>query len=555
MRTIFLLLLFLAGGLVLRSAPVPAADAEQLIADEKALQAAKVGTDGPSLLEFFRKRTLTDADRDRVLALIQKLGDDSFVVREQAQAELIKLENLAVALLRRAVAENSDIEIVRRSEQCLKQIDRSPTTTLAGPAARVLAKQKPPGAAEVLLAYLPFADDESVVEDVRQTLAVVALSGGKPEKALIDALQDPLPQKRAAAGDALARVGGPELRPAVRKLLNDPVAAVRLQVALALVEAKDKEAIPTLISLLAELPQTRGWQAEEMLFRLAGENGPNVPLGSDEAERKKCSEAWSAWWRDNAAKVDLAKLELAQRLLGYTLVVQMDNGRITGRVLEVGPDGKPRWQIEGLQYPIDAQVVPGNRVLIAEYRNGLVTERDFKGTVHWQRQVPNPISCQRLANGNTFIASRNQLIEVDRTGKEVFTHNRPSHDLMSARKLRDGKMIFITNAGLMVRLDQTGKELKSINVGQVQMFSGIDALPNNHVLVPQINNNRVTEYDADGKSVWSVNVQYPTGAMRLPNGNTLVVSMTGRRVIEFDRSGNEVWSYRVDGQPWRARRR
>jgi len=142
MRTIFLLLLFLAGGLVLWSAPVPAADAEQLIADEKALQAAKVGTDGPSLLEFFRKRTLTDADRDRVLALIQKLGDDSFVVREQAQAELIKLENLAVALLRRAVAENSDIEIVRRSEQCLKQIDRSPTTTLAGPAARSCWRSK-----------------------------------------------------------------------------------------------------------------------------------------------------------------------------------------------------------------------------------------------------------------------------------------------------------------------------------------------------------------------------------------------------------------------------
>ena len=40
-----------------------AADPDSSVADEKALQAAKIATDAPALLDFFRKRTLADADR------------------------------------------------------------------------------------------------------------------------------------------------------------------------------------------------------------------------------------------------------------------------------------------------------------------------------------------------------------------------------------------------------------------------------------------------------------------------------------------------------------
>jgi HEAT repeat protein len=555
MRTLTLLLVLFAGLLTGLAGSTAAADPDAIIADEKALQAAKVATDGPALLDFFRQRTLTDSDRDKVMALIQKLGDDAFVVREQASADLVKLESVAVALLRRAVADNADVEIVRRAERCLEQIDKAPSSSLAGAAARVLARRKPAGAAQVLLAYLPFADDDTVVEDVRATLTAVALHDGKPERVLLQALQDPVPVKRSAAAEALIRSGATDDRPAAKKLLADPVLTVRLQTALALVESKDREGIPVLIGMLAELPQSQGWQAEELLFRVAGDQAPNVPLGGDEASRKKCSEAWSIWWRDHGGKIDLAKLELAQRMLGHTLVVQMDNARITGRVLEVGADGKPRWQIENLQYPVDAQVLPGNRVLVAEYRNSSVTERDVKGTIQWQRQIANPIACQRLTNGNTFIAARNQIIEVERGGKVLFTYTRPGFDIMSARKLRDGKMALVTSGRQFIRLDTSGKELKSFLVGNVQMFSGFDVLPNNHVLIPQINDNRVVEYDADGKQVWQASAQFPTSAMRLPNGNTLIASMTGQRVVEVNREGREVWSYRVEGRPWRARRR
>ena len=40
-----------------------AAEPDSLKADEKALQDAKIGIDGPALLEYFQKRTLGDVDR------------------------------------------------------------------------------------------------------------------------------------------------------------------------------------------------------------------------------------------------------------------------------------------------------------------------------------------------------------------------------------------------------------------------------------------------------------------------------------------------------------
>ena len=97
--------------------------------------------------------------------------------------------------------------------------------------------------------------------------------------------------------------------------------------------------------------------------------------------------------------------------------------------------------------------------------------------------------------------------------------------------------------------------LKTFPVGQVQTYGGIDVLPNGRLLVPHYTSGKVVEYDIDGKAVWEVNVQCPTSAVRLPNGNTLVASMFTMQVIEVDRTGKTVWQQKVDGRPWRARRR
>src|SRR5689334_21135774 len=74
-------LLLLALPLPGRAHPAAAADTAE---DEQLLKDARVGTDGPGLLECFRKRTPTDRDRERAAALIRRLSEDAFAVRQKA---------------------------------------------------------------------------------------------------------------------------------------------------------------------------------------------------------------------------------------------------------------------------------------------------------------------------------------------------------------------------------------------------------------------------------------------------------------------------------------
>ena len=46
-------------------------------------------------------------------------------------------------------------------------------------------------------------------------------------------------------------------------------------------------------------------------------------------------------------------------------------------------DKNVRWKIEGLKYPIDAQMVGPDRLIVAEYQGHAVSERTTKGDVIW----------------------------------------------------------------------------------------------------------------------------------------------------------------------------
>jgi hypothetical protein len=542
------LVLFLLSGLAL----VPTARADASGNDEQTLQQAGLRTDAEAILQWFRDRTLTDSQRARLLALINQLGDDRFDVREKATADLQAEGTRVIALLRQVVSKrDADIEIVRRAEKVLEAL-APPASNVGAAAARLLARKQPAGAAGVLLAYLPFADDETTADEVRAALAAVALRDGVPERAALRSLDDPLPLRRGAAAEALIRAGTPQQRQELRRFLQDPEPSVRLRAALSFVDRKEKEAVPVLIDLLAELPPDRAGLAEEVLCRLAGSQAPAVPVSKD---ARKCREAWADWWTRQGAALDLAKLP-GDSLLGFTLLVQIDPSNGVGKVLELDTHRQVRWQINGLHYPVDARVIRHDRVLIAEYSGQRVTERNFQGDVLWEKRVHSPISVQRLPGGGTFIASHNQLMIVDGAGKETFTHVRPNHDIMAALALPGGGFFLVTNGGLGVRLDGSGKELKSFTAGHVHQFAGLEALPDGKVLMPQVSAGKVAEIDANGKPGWSAPIAQATSAVRLPNGNTLVASFNSQRIVELDPGGKTVGQeLRPDGRPWKARKR
>jgi HEAT repeat protein len=542
------LVLYLALATIIRGSE-PDTTAE----DERVLREAHVATDSASLLQFFRERTLDQNGQARLTQLAQQLGDKSYKVRSHASETLIDLGAVAIPFLREA-EKNPDLEVSRRAADCLRQIEERYTRVgVAASAARLLALRKPAGAAQALLGYLPFAESDAVAEEIKEELEKVALRNGKPDKAVFDALTDTSPVRRGAAAEVLCRMGDATARAAVRKLLTDSDPVARFRAALGLAIARDKEGIPVIIELLDQLPQGQTWLAQDALVRLAGEQAPKVTLERDEATRHKARMAWAAWWHDNAAKADLGRLAgFAGGSLGYTLLVMLD----AGRVIELDERNHVRWQVDGLEFPLDAQALPHDHLLAAEYNGNRVIERSRDGRIVWEKAVEKPLAAQRLPNGLTFIATQTKLFEVDRAGKEVADYPPPPDQLiMKAQKLPNGDIACVTSLRRFVRLSPAGKELVNFPVAVRTSGGRIDVLPNGRVLVPEMEQNRVAEYDTEGKVIWQVSFPQPVAAVRLSNGHTLVTSMRQFRAVELDRLGKEVWEYKAETRVTRAFRR
>jgi HEAT repeat protein len=497
--------------------------------------------DNSRLLEEVRKRTVTDPLRRKCEELIEQMGDADFVVREKAVAQVKKMGALIVPLLRQATR-HSDLEIRKRALECLAKMSLDKSMPLSPITPRLIALRKPANAVETLLAYAPYADEDTMLTEVQLALNAVAFQDGKPNPALVRALSDGQGARRAAAAEALCLGGDREHLPAIRKLLSDDEPSVRMKTALALAGIRERRAVPALIELLGVLPTERAEPAEEYLLRLAGERAPdNLPSGDTAENRKKRQALWTAWWKangDRAVLVDRYPPPGAERYHGYILLVIAQ----TGEVMELGTDRKVRWKLGNLANPRDVQVLGNDRLLIAEWSGQRVCERNRRGDILWEKKMPQnsyPLSAERLRNGHTFIACHDRIMEVDRAGNEIFSIPR-NEGVVMARRLRDGQIVLVNNQSQVLRLDTSGKVLKSFNV-QMAWQNGVDILPNGHVVIPATWMNKVLEYDAEGKTVLDITSNQPMCATRLRNGNVLVgPQMWPAKILETDASGKQV---------------
>jgi hypothetical protein len=185
-------------------------------AEESALLAAGLKADDPSLLAYLKKQVPDPKRLATIRALVKKLGDDDFEEREKAEKAIVALGTPAVPLLNQAVKADSDLEVVRRAERCLKKIGTGNTSAVAA-AVRLLALRRPAGATRVLLDVLPGLEKD-VEADALSVLASLALRGGKPDPALTQALTDADPARQAAARAILGKDGGAYLNRPGRRL-------------------------------------------------------------------------------------------------------------------------------------------------------------------------------------------------------------------------------------------------------------------------------------------------------------------------------------------------
>ncbi len=174
-------------------------------AEERVLKGAGVDLTGSGLLEYLRKQAPDPGRLARARELVKRLGDDSFAVRDRASRELVALGPVALPLLQEA-ARASDLEVARRAAHCLRKISHSGPPTVLMAAVRLAAVRRAAGTAAALLSLLP-TDDADLNREIKAALYALAQQGN-PDPALVQALADKDPARRAAAAAALGKDGG-----------------------------------------------------------------------------------------------------------------------------------------------------------------------------------------------------------------------------------------------------------------------------------------------------------------------------------------------------------
>jgi hypothetical protein len=268
-------------------------------------------------------------------------------------------------------------------------------------------------------------------------------------------------------------------------------------------------------------------------------------------------DAWTKWWGETGKSIDLARIDLHEREGRFFLVVEAWNraGR-GGRVMEVDPTGKVRWEIDRLTWPIDVQSLRGGNVLVVE-QNTKVSERTRSNKVVWEKPFPNVFHAERLVDGSTFIAQRNQIQIIDREGKQTFNHFYNMNSILAARRFRDGSIAYVSYSGHYVRLDRSGKQVKTTQMNWWNFGpAGAEILPGDRVVASISNFNKVIEFDGEGKQVWECPVISPTIPYRLSNGHTLVPGNNSMTITEIDRKGKVVKEWKgLSFQPYRVVKR
>ncbi len=134
--------------------------------DEKILREAELKTDDDSLLSFIKKRTLSEAEKIEIGALIRKLGAGSFRHREQATAKLIERGPAVLSLLEKA-RKSPDLEISSRADRCIDQIEEKDVSSqIYAATVRLIRKRQPKGTLPVLHRFLALAQNVHVIQEV-----------------------------------------------------------------------------------------------------------------------------------------------------------------------------------------------------------------------------------------------------------------------------------------------------------------------------------------------------------------------------------------------------
>lgn len=562
--------LFLTLGVVLWLGGEIPTEAEAFDPNVAVLKKAGISRTDTGLLTYLRQVCRNENDLLNLDQLIDNLGSRQFQIRTQAVERLVPLGFIALHKLQEA-KKSPDREIATRAGQCIKRITREshPSTRLA--AVHLLLKRHPDGTAKVLLRYLPFVADDSTRELISFGLYRHTQQQGKVDSVWIDALKSKHVSRRALAALIVGRLGNPQQKKVIPDLLRDPEPVVRLRAAQGLLGAKEKAGIPTLIALLKDSPLEIAWQAEELLYYVAGDNAPEAMVGTGQVQRTEAAhKAWQQWWQREKDRVDLRSLDNGPRRPRLILLcgTVSKSGKKRGAVRLVGCMGPSRWDYESKALNIlSARLVQGNRLLLSEVerewvsgRGGSfrVTERTLQGKALWEiKRTWEPTDVFRLNDGGTLVEMERLWFRISTQDPEPRSpffdpdpRTQPQWHPQETRPRGTGQVLCVLRRHYsewvwMVEQDiVTGKELNWCKFkGKLKSQNcSLEIIDEERFLLSLQRTEELIQAKMTGEILTRINVPGLRGAVPMANGNFLVTTdKPVRRIFEMTPGGRKVW--------------
>jgi Mala s 1-like protein len=231
----------------------------------------------------------------------------------------------------------------------------------------------------------------------------------------------------------------------------------------------------------------------------------------------------------------------------------------------LGPASRPAWV-----GPMSPEVLPG--IGAAEHPFFYTGQWDFRkaeqtmyivreGKIAWSYSIPSKdkgeiselTDATLLSDDSVVFARKTGAGKVTADGKLIWDYEAPKgFEVHVAQPIGLDRVLMIQNgrpATLMVINLTTGKTETQFTLttnpqGTVHLqFRRARMTAAGTFLVCHKDMDKIVEYDAAGKEIWSVAVPVPWSAVRLKSGNTLVASGSTQVVREFNPSGDVVWEF------------
>jgi hypothetical protein len=158
-----------------------------------------------------------------------------------------------------------------------------------------------------------------------------------------------------------------------------------------------------------------------------------------------------------------------------------------------------------------------------------------------------------LSNGNIVFCRKVGASEITPDKKIIWNIDAPKGtEIHSIQPVGLDRVLVTQNgnpAKLMLINIVTGKMEKELTLPVAHptnsphlQFRRVHETKDGTFLAAHLMDNKVVEYDADGKEIWSFATKGPWSATRLKNGNTLITSYHST-VLEVNKKGEVVWEF------------